>query len=74
MSESDRLAYTLRTAADACGLSETSLYRAVKAGELPAKRTSKTHDGLPSGKIIILRRELETFLENLPDDWWGHRY
>lgn len=70
----DALAYNLEHAANICGLSKESLYRAIKAGELPAKRTSTGADGIPSGRILILRRELEQFLENLPDDWWGHRY
>lgn len=73
--EDGALAYTLEQAARMCGMSKDLLYRAVKSGELPAKRTTPgKNGGLPSGKIIILRRELEAWLENLPDDWWGLRY
>lgn len=70
----DTIAYTLEDAAEVVGLSRESIYRAVKSGELPAKRTSKRADGRPSGRILVLRRDLEAFIENLPDDWWGHYY
>lgn len=66
----DRLSYTLEQAAELTGLSRDSIYKAVKSGRLPAKRTSARDDGRPSGKIIILRKNLEAFLESLPDDDW----
>ena len=55
-------------------MSETLLYRAIKAGDLPAKRTTLSTTGEPRGLIIVLRRDLEAFVENLPDDWWGFRH
>jgi hypothetical protein len=69
------LAYTLKDAARICGMSEALLYRAVKSGDLPAKRTSQRDPKeAPTGRILVLRSELENFLNNLPDDWWGLRY
>lgn len=69
------LAYTIDDAARLCSLSRDSLYRAIKSGELRAKRTSRGKQGSPpTGRILILRRDLEQFLENLDDDWWGLRY
>lgn len=71
----DALAYNLIEAAQVTGLSKDSLYRAVKSGELRAKRTSSDKvTGQPTGKILVLRRDLEQFLDELPDDWWGHQY
>lgn len=68
------LAYTLDQAAALCGLSKDSLYRAVKSGELRAKRTTRSEHGAPpAGRILVLRKDLEAFLEALPDDWWGLR-
>lgn len=73
--EDGALAYTLEQAARVCGLSKDSLYRAVRSGDLPAKRTTPGAAGQPpSGKILILRNELEAWLERLPDDWWGLKY
>jgi hypothetical protein len=69
------LAYHLDDAARLCGLSRESLYRAIKSGDLPAKRTSiHKETGEPTGRILVLRTELERWLEALPDDWWGYRY
>ncbi|WP_460819843.1 helix-turn-helix domain-containing protein [Nocardioides korecus] len=70
------LAYDLDDASRVCGLSRDSLKRAVKSGDLPAKRSHRPKDpnAMPTGKILILRRDLEAFLENLPDDWWGYRF
>ncbi|GAA5153788.1 hypothetical protein GCM10023340_36340 [Nocardioides marinquilinus] len=69
------LAYSVDQAAHLCGLSSKSIQRAIKSGELRAKRTNRSaHGEPPSGRILILRSDLETWLENLDDDWWGLRY
>ena len=68
------LAYSLDEAAMLSGMSRTLLYRAIKSGDLPAKRTSRDRLGNAVGKIIILRKDLEAWLEALPDDWWGLKY
>ena len=72
--EPNALAYNLDDAARVCGVSRELIYRSIKAGDLPAKRTSQNDSGEPTGRIIILRRELEKWLEELPDDWWGYKY
>ena len=71
----DALAYRLEDAAEIAGLSSQAIYRAIKSGELRAKRTSRSEDGEPpKGRILVLRKDLEAWLENLDDDWWGARY
>lgn len=62
-----RLAYTIRTAADATGLSQQTIMRAIKSGALRAKRSSVTEDGEPAGSYVILAPSLEAWLEGLVD-------
>ena len=69
--EPEALAYTVEDAAAVCGMSRALIYRAIKSGDLAAKRTSRNRSGEPVGRILVLRKDLEHFLENLPDDWWG---
>lgn len=59
------LSYTLKTAAEATGLTTTTLSRAIKAGSLVAKRTSKAADGEPTGSYVILAADLKAWLEAL---------
>jgi hypothetical protein len=63
----ERLAYSVDEAAAVVGLSPRTLDRAITAGDLRCKRTAKTKDDEPAGKKVILRRELEAWLEKLPD-------
>lgn len=67
----DALAYTLAQAADLCGVSKELLRRAIKCGDLQCKRTFVDPDGEVGGKMLILRKHLEEWLEDLPDDMWG---
>ncbi|MCW2309903.1 helix-turn-helix domain-containing protein [Rhodobium gokarnense] len=56
--QADTLAYSVQEACRACGIGKTTLYAAIKAGHLtPRKLGTKT---------LILRRDLEGFLERLP--------
>ena len=64
---SEPLSYTLKGAAAASGLSTTHLQQAVHSGQLRAKRSNRDSDGEGVGRYLILRRELEAYLEGLPD-------
>lgn len=57
-----RLAYTLSEAAEATGLSEKTLTRAIKAGDLAAGRTSE------AGRYTITRDALTAWLTATPND------
>lgn len=61
------LAYSKEGAAEATGLSQATIDRAIKSGRLRAKRTSTSTDGEPVGKYVILASALEAWLESLPD-------
>lgn len=61
------LAYSIRTATDATGLSKTHLIDAINRGELKARRSSKNKDGDPQGKWIVLASDLEAYLSSLPE-------
>lgn len=56
-----RLAYTLTEAAEATGLSEKTLTRAIKAGDLLAGRTSE------AGRYTITRTALTDWLTATPE-------
>lgn len=61
------LSFSIVGAAAATGLSRSYLDRAIKSGDLPAKKSSRNDDGQPTGKWLILTRDLESFLERLAD-------
>lgn len=65
-----QLAYDKRQAAEACGVSEDTIKKAVDAGHLKAKRTARkggAPDGDGVGKYLILASELSRWLESLAD-------
>lgn len=64
---STRLAYDKREAAEACGVSEDTIKKAINSGALRAKRSSKNEDGDGVGKYLITRAALEAWLEELAD-------
>lgn len=59
------LSYTLKTAAEATGLTTATISRAIKAGKLHAKRSGLTEDNLPAGSYVILHADLMAWLESL---------
>jgi hypothetical protein len=61
-----KLAYNVREAAEATGLSYDRISRAIKAGELPARATSRDKNDEPRGRRIILATDLTKFLDGLP--------
>lgn len=62
-----RLAYDKREAAEACGVSEDTIKKAIAAGHLRAKRSARDSDGDGVGKYLITRAALEAWLESLAD-------
>jgi hypothetical protein len=61
------LSYSIAGAVQATGLSKSHLERAVRSGELKARKSSKDSEGEPKGKYVILTRDLEAYLEGLVD-------
>ena len=59
--------YSIAGAVTATGLSKSHLERAIRSGELKAKKSSKDSEGEPKGKYVILARDLEAYLEGLAD-------
>lgn len=62
-----KLAYTRQEAAEACGVSEDTIKKAINAGALKAKRSGKTDDGDGVGKYLITTTALNAWLEQLAD-------
>lgn len=61
------LSYSVTQAAKETGLSTSHLDRAIAAGELRVKRTKVNEQGEPVGKRVILARDLQAYLDSLPD-------
>lgn len=61
------LAYSIRTAVEASGLSKTHLIDAINRGEIKARRSSRNDAGEPQGKWIIPAAELQAYLDTLPE-------
>lgn len=59
------LSYTIKTAAEATGLTGSTISRAIKSGKLRAKRSSVAADGEPTGSYVILAADLQAWLEGL---------
>ena len=59
--------FTVPEAAEQTGQSEKAILTAIRAGHLRAKRGSRNKDGIGVGKFLILERELDTYLDGLPD-------
>lgn len=61
------LAYSTATASAATGLSKSHLDRAIRTGELKARKSSRTKDGEPQGSWVILADDLIAYLAGLPE-------
>lgn len=61
------LSYSLEGASRATGLSSSHLDRAIRAGELRARKSSRDADGEPAGRFVILADDLEAYLHSLPE-------
>ena len=60
------ISYDLKAAAEATGLSESHLKRAIGEGLVKAKRSSD-RDGEPAGKYLIKAADLEAYVDGLVD-------
>ena len=61
----DPLAFTIRQAITTAGIRKTSLYAAIKRGELRARKSGR--------RTLILRDDLHAWLERLPTLELKHR-
>lgn len=61
------LAYSVATAVEATSLSKSQLDRAIRSGQLKARKSSLTDDGEPTGKWVILASDLQAYLDSLPE-------
>jgi len=64
---STKLAYTLKEAAAATGLSVDRVKRAIYCGDLRAKRSGKTKDGDPAGRYLVLHADLQSWLDGMEE-------
>jgi excisionase family DNA binding protein len=67
MSLSDRIALTRQEAAEVTGVSLDTIIRAIRSGELKAKRSGKDKKGQPAGKYVIPVKAIEAWIEGLED-------
>lgn len=62
-----KLAFSVKEAAQATGLSASHIDRAVRAGHLKIRRTKKSDNGEVAGNRVILAADLEAYLAALPE-------
>ena len=60
------ISYDLKGAARETGLSTAHFERAIKSGDLPARRSSVNDRGEPTGKYLIKAADLKAYIEGLP--------
>jgi excisionase family DNA binding protein len=56
----EKLGFTVPEAAALCSLGQTSIYKAIREGQLRIRKYGT--------RTIIIRADLASFLENLPDE------
>lgn len=61
----EKLAYSREEAAEACGVSLTTIKQAIASGRLRAKRSGRNENGDPAGKYLILASDLQAWLEGM---------
>lgn len=61
------IALTIPEAAKATGVHDKVIRAAIHAGDLKAKRQSRTADGEPCGKYLISVKALEAWFDGLAD-------
>lgn len=65
--DTSKLAYTADEAAQAIGLSRDTILRAIRSGDLKAKRSSKDDKGNPAGRHLIPAKALADYLDGMTD-------
>lgn len=60
-----KISYNMAEAAEATGLSEKRIKRAIAAGELQAHKSGKDKDGNPVGIYVIPAKALEAWIDGL---------
>lgn len=60
-----KIAYSATEAAEATGVAPDTIKRAIRAGQLKAKRTAIDSKGVPAGKYLILHTDLIAWLDGL---------
>lgn len=63
----EKLAYSITEAVAAVGVSKDTLQRAINAGHLRVKRTSVNEHGEPTGLRLVLKDDLQAWLDGLVD-------
>ncbi|TAJ21822.1 MAG: hypothetical protein EPO65_00545 [Dehalococcoidia bacterium] len=67
MSAATKLAYSVKEAVAATGLSETHLDSEIRAGRLKVRRTKQDPEtGAVSGKRVIRAVDLQAYIDSLP--------
>lgn len=61
------ISYSMAGAVAATGLSRSTLERAIRTGQLKAKRTSKDDDDKPTGTWVLTAAALQAFIDGLVD-------
>ena len=64
---SERMFYTTAQAAEATGLSVSTIEGYLRSGALKAKRSGRDADGNPAGRYVIAREALIEWYEALED-------
>lgn len=67
MSTATRMYLTREEAAQAAGVSLSTIVRAINKGDLRAKRTGKDDEGNPTGKYLISVKAIEDWFDGLAD-------
>lgn len=61
-----KMAHKLREVSEITSIGYDRLRAYIDSGELKAKR-NRNEDGEPKGPFIVMARDLESFLDSLPD-------
>lgn len=62
------LSYSITAAVEATGLSKSHLDRAIRAGDLKARKSGRDEEtGEPVGKWVLLAKDLQAYLDSLPE-------